>query len=92
MEKKKEKALQTFMSEGKVKSWPAKLSKQIFLLEELVRDFELGVSYEEKEVNTIIANRYEDYCLVRRMFVDLGFMRRENNTYQLLPEDCRIQV
>ena len=83
---KKEKVLQTFMPGGQVKAWPAKLSKQLVILEELTRDFALGISYEEKEVNDIIANRYEDYCLVRRMFVDLGFMRRENGVYQLLPE------
>lgn len=86
---KRAKVLQIFMAEGKVKSWPAKLSKQLVILEELARDFELGVSYEEKQVNAIIANRYEDFCLVRRMLVDLDFMRRENNVYQLLPEESR---
>ena len=39
-----------------------------------------------RSVNDMIAKRYEDYCLVRRMFVDLGFMRRENGIYQLLLE------
>lgn len=85
MEKKK-KVLQTFLSEGKVKTWPAKLSKQLIILEELTNGFEPGICYEEKEVNAIIADRYEDYCLARRMFVECGFMRREHGIYQLLPE------
>ena len=31
-----------------------------------MQDFEPGVAYPEAEVNVRIAERYEDYCLVRR--------------------------
>lgn len=82
----RDKVLQTFMPAGRVKSWPAKLSKQLILLEELVQDFEPGVAYPEEEVNTRVKERYEDYCLVRRMFVDFGFMRRDEGVYRVQPE------
>ncbi len=86
MQKKREKVLQTFMPNGQVKTWPAKLSKQLVVLEALMQDFEPGVAYSEAEVNVRIAERYEDYCLVRRMFVDLGFMRRDGGVYWVEPE------
>ncbi len=86
MEELQERVLQTFMPQGRVKAWPAKLSKQLVLLEALIHDFEQGVAYSEVEVNARIAERYEDYCLVRRMFVVFGFMRRKDGTYWVQPE------
>ncbi len=71
---------------GKLTSWPVKQSRQLLVLEQLIRDFRPGVEYAEVEVNRIISERYDDYCLVRRMFVNHGFMRRENAVYRLNPE------
>ena len=85
--RKRDKVLETFMPGGKVKAWPAKFSKQLVILRELVKDFAPATEYKEPDLNDIIAERYEDYCLVRRLFVDLGFMERREGVYRLLPEE-----
>jgi len=65
-----------------------KQSRQLLVLQRLIQDFRPGVDYPETEVNRIISGRYDDYCLIRRMFVNHGFMRRENAVYRLNPEYC----
>lgn len=82
---KRERVLRGFFSAGKLRSWPAKQSKQLIVLAELIRDFQPEVAYQEKEVNSIILQRYDDFCLIRRSFVDLGFMRRADAVYRLNP-------
>lgn len=78
--------LDRYYSEGKLTSWPVKQSRQLLVLEQLIQDFHPGVDYPEAEVNRIISERYPDYCLIRRMFVNHGFMRRSNAVYRLNPE------
>jgi hypothetical protein len=40
--------------------------------------FEVGKSYQEKEVNEIIQRHYYDYAFFKKDLVGRGFMRREN--------------
>lgn len=77
----REKVLKAFFADGRLVSWPVKRQKQLIALEELLQDFLPGVAYKESEVNQLI--RYEDFCLIRRLFVDLGFMHRVNAIYQV---------
>lgn len=80
------KVLKAFFCDGRLTAWPVKHSKQLIVLEQLVSDFQPGVCYPEAQVNQLIRQRFEDFCLIRRSFVDLGFMRRESGVYQLNPE------
>lgn len=81
----REKVLKTFFADGRLKSWPVKHQKQLIVLEELLQGFQPGIAYQEAEVNQIIQSRYDDFCLIRRMWVDLGFMRRAHAIYQVNP-------
>lgn len=83
---RKQATLDRYYSDGKLTSWPVKQSRQLLVLEQLIQDFRPDVDYPEAEVNRIISERYDDYCLIRRMFVNHGFMRRENAVYRLSPE------
>ena len=52
------------------------------MLEKFVAEnFEVGKVYQEKEVNEIISRTYNDYCSVRRYFVDYGMMSRDKGEY-----------
>jgi len=79
------KILKTFMPDGYCKVMPAQVKKRMVIYEEIFRRFEPGRTYPEKEVNEIISRMHEDYCTVRRMFVGMGWMQRENGVYTINP-------
>lgn len=61
---------------------PAKDSLRRAILEKFVAEnFEAGKVYQEKEMNEIISRMYDDYCSVRRYFVDYGMMSRDKGKY-----------
>jgi len=77
----RQKILSTFMSDGKIARMPAQLKKKLILVEEICRAFEIGKPYTEREMNIIIADHYDDFCMVRRFFVDYGLFTRDNGVY-----------
>ena len=46
--------------------------------------FEVGRTYQEKEVNEIISRMHEDYCMVRRAFIGMGWMTRDKTAYTVI--------
>jgi len=77
----RKKILSTFMRDGRITKMPAQLKKKLILIEEIGRSFEKGVPYSEKEVNHKIIEFYDDFCMVRRFFVDYGLFSREQDVY-----------
>ncbi len=75
------KILSTFMEDGKITKMPTQLKKKLVLIEEICRAFEVGRTYTEKEMNLIIADYYDDFCMVRRYFVDYGLFTRDGGIY-----------
>jgi HEAT repeat protein len=72
-------SLERFQEERRL---PAKDSLRRAMLEKFVAEnFEVGKVYQEKEVNEIISRAYDDYCSVRRYFVDYGMMSRDRGRY-----------
>lgn len=71
-------ALREHTSGGRITVLPAKRKRQLVLLRWLATKFTAGMTYTEKEVNTIIREVYaEDYVVLRRDLVDMGYLRRE---------------
>jgi len=64
---------------GKIKSWPARQKKQRLVMEYLSDKFEADRIYTEKEINTILMewHLFNDYFILRRGLVDLGFLSRK---------------
>lgn len=75
----RQKVLDAFFVDGRLLKSPAKMSKRNIAYGEILKHFEPGRTYTEKEVNAIISEVYDDYCEVRRHFVDHGWMQRDNN-------------
>lgn len=75
------KVLRTFMEGDQVKALPMGYKKRLVVLKWLASHFEEGVKYSELEVNAIITRYYEDYCLIRREFIEEGLMERKDRIY-----------
>jgi hypothetical protein len=71
-----------FMKKGKFEVLPVQRKKRKYILEYILRQFELNRIYTEKEVNEIITGYHDDYCRVRREFVDEKMMNRKDGKYR----------
>ena len=83
-QQEREKTLKTYMKEdGTLKQIPAREKKKIIILREIMKRFEAGRDYTEKEVNRILKEIYEaDYPSIRLALIEYGFMNRA--------DDCRV--
>src|SRR3954454_20731745 len=73
--------LSAFVRDGRLVSIPAQQSKRRVVLEHLVRVFEPGVRYPEREVNALLAVWHDDYAALRRYLVDGGLLSRDAGLY-----------
>ncbi|HWQ58029.1 MAG TPA: DUF2087 domain-containing protein [Clostridia bacterium] len=82
-EQKREKVLRSFVKDGRITSMPVKASKRRVILEYVAGNyFEKDRVYAEREVNTVLAGIFEDYCTLRRELVDAGLMTRSAGEYR----------
>jgi hypothetical protein len=73
--------LSAFVRGGRLISIPAQRTKRRMVLEHLVRVFDPGVRYPEREVNALLAVWYPDVATLRRYLVDEGLLTRESGVY-----------
>jgi len=73
--------LSAFVRDGRLVSIPAQHSKRRVVLEHLVRVFEPGVRYPEREVNALLAVWHPDVAALRRYLVDEGLLTRAAGVY-----------
>ena len=77
----RKKVIDTFFEYGKLKSIPTQKKKERIVLEEMVKSFEFGRTYTEREVNIILADFHDDFCTLRRDMIGEKLMDREMQTY-----------
>lgn len=75
------KVIASFFAYGKLKAIPAQRKKELICLEEIASHFDLNRQYDEKEVNAIIGEIFDDYCTLRRDMISEGIFTREGATY-----------
>jgi len=63
--------------DGSLKTIPAQRKKLEAVLRYVVKSFEPGVRYSEKQVNRALAHFHEDTASLRRELVGAGLMQRE---------------
>jgi hypothetical protein len=73
--------LSAFVRGGRLVSIPAQASKRRMVLEHIVRVFEAGVRYPEREVNALLGVWHPDHAALRRYLVDEGLLTREAGVY-----------
>ena len=64
--------------EGRITSFPAQEKKFVVLLQYVVKAFDAGVRYNEKEVNEILARYNKDTATLRRGLIEYHLMQRES--------------
>ncbi len=80
-EEYRRKVIRAFFEYGKLRSIPVQRKKKLICYEQIAAHFEIGKSYEEKEVNEIILPIHEDYCTIRRDMISEGIFRRDGSRY-----------
>lgn len=81
-EKEEEEILNKYFKEGidgPLSTFPIKEKRKLVVLKNIIKRFEYGKIYNEKEVNNILKNVYSDYVIIRRYLIDYGFMDRKND-------------
>jgi excisionase family DNA binding protein len=78
----KAQVMENFVKDDKIDHLPVKRSKRKYLLEYILAQFEPNRVYSEDEVNRIITRYHEDYCTVRREFIDERMMDRIDGKYR----------
>jgi hypothetical protein len=73
--------LRNFIRDGRIVTLPARRSRRLVLLDHIAQLFDVGVRYQEGEVNRMLRNLHEDYAALRRYLVDEGFLSREHGEY-----------
>ncbi|MDZ5713762.1 DUF2087 domain-containing protein [Jeotgalibacillus haloalkalitolerans] len=75
-----EKVLKTYFKEdGTLSQFPSKEKKKIVVLQYLLKRFNAGQQYTEREVNEVIKQVYADFVTIRRYFIEYGFMDRNQD-------------
>lgn len=83
----RKKVIDAFFEYGKLKSIPTQKKKERIVLEELVKSFECGRTYTEREVNIILADFHDDFCTLRRDMIGEKLMARDHQTYWRLNQN-----
>lgn len=63
--------------DGRIRAFPAQRKKFEAILRYVLKDFEPGVRYPERQVNEILARYHEDTATLRRELVGYGWLQRE---------------
>lgn len=80
-EEYRRKVIENFFEYGKLKSIPVQRKKRLIVLQEIAKAFELGKEYTEREVNIIIADFNDDFCTLRREFINEKIFVRNEGKY-----------
>jgi hypothetical protein len=73
--------LSRFFSGTRLAEIPSNRAKRAIVLERLAMDFEPGLRYTEREVNSVLQVFHPDYATLRRYLVDAGLLSRADGSY-----------
>ncbi len=78
------KTLRDFFVGPRLKQIPTQRRKLLVILEYLLRRFEPGREYPEREVNALLREAHEDVATLRRDLVEFGYMSRQAGVYRVV--------
>lgn len=76
-----------FTGDGKLKHIPAQHKKKLIALQHIASHLSKGQKYTEKEINAFIKSFHDDFATLRREFIMHQIMFRENDIYELNPQE-----
>ena len=80
------KVLDNFVNGERLLEIPVSRKKRLLILKWLANFFEPGISYSEREVNTILKLHHNDCATLRREMVGYGILARDKGIYSRRPE------
>jgi biotin operon repressor len=83
MEAYRQKVLKAFFRKDKLLKLPVQRKKRMIVLDQFTQKFRSGKKYKEDDINAIIRETYDDYCMIRRLLIEEGIMKRERQIYWL---------
>jgi predicted transcriptional regulator len=69
------------LPDGRLKVIPAQRKKREVILRHILKEFQPGVHYTEKEVNEVLVRFHEDCATLRRELISYKMMRRAEGEY-----------
>jgi len=82
MDDDERRTLATFVKDGVIPNFPAKLKRQLVLWRRVVEHFDHDRDYVESEINDILRPINADVATIRRALVDHDLMRRQAGVYR----------
>jgi hypothetical protein len=67
--------------DGSLLAIPTKIRKRLVVLNEMAQQFDLGETYDEPAVNTMLRAWHDDVAALRRYLVEEGFLERRDGVY-----------
>ena len=77
-----QKIVERFMKNGRLISLPVQKKKRRYVLEYILQQFQPNHVYSESEINETISRYHDDYCRIRREFIDEKMMFRKEGNYR----------
>lgn len=68
--------------DGRLLTFDLQQKHKLIVLRHLIKRFERGRTYTEKEVNEVLSSAYDDYVTVRRYLIEYGLMDRKKDGSQ----------
>lgn len=83
--REQERVVARLFADGHIQRVPAKRRTRVAVLLEVLRRFEPGRVYVEKEVDAILLGVHEDFAYLRRELVNYRYLVREDGRYRTAP-------
>jgi hypothetical protein len=81
-----------FFDGSRLLSLPVQQRKKELVLEEILRRLPLRPAYRESELNHLIERTFDDYCSVRREWIDRQYMVRDHGVYRLTDRGLAVRA
>src|SRR4030042_7053072 len=78
------------LPDGQLKIIPAQRKKREVVLKHILKEFQPGVHYNEKQVNDILANYHPDTATLRREMIAYKLMKRAEGEYWRLDGESHL--
>ncbi|MDO5504579.1 MAG: DUF2087 domain-containing protein [Actinomycetia bacterium] len=78
-----DKTVRSFFDGDRLRSIPTKRRARVAVLLHLLRRFEVGRDYPEREVNDILRTAHDDISTLRRELVDYRYLLRADGIYRV---------
>lgn len=62
---------------GMLKKFPPNEKQRLIVLREIAKHIEIGRTYDEKELNQVLKNFFDDYVMLRRYLIEYGILDRK---------------